>query len=46
MIGFLRTIPIRKGSETLVPFALAAVIAILGALVYLELVTMLLEYAD
>ncbi|WP_339105053.1 hypothetical protein [Haloterrigena salinisoli] len=45
MIGFFRAIPIRKQSETLVPFALAAVIAILGAVVYLELVTALVEYA-
>lgn len=45
MISFLRTIPIQKQSEMLVPFALAAIIAILGAIVYLELVTVLLEYA-
>lgn len=46
MISYLRTTPIRKQSEMLVPFVLAAVIAILGALVYLELVTVLLEYAS
>ena len=45
MIGFVRSIPLRKQGETILPFVLAALIVVLGALVYLELVNVLLEYA-
>lgn len=45
MIGLLRTIRIPEAGQTLVPFTLAIAIAILGALVYLELVSLLIGFA-
>ncbi|WP_162989852.1 hypothetical protein [Natronorubrum halophilum] len=44
MIELLRTIRTPEIGQTLVPFALAVGIAILGALVYLELVALLTGY--
>ena len=45
MMGLLRTIRFQKQPPTLVPFILAIIVAVLGALVYLELVSLLLAYA-
>ncbi|WP_440772007.1 hypothetical protein [Natronorubrum sp. DTA28] len=45
MMGLLRTIQFQKQPPTLVPLTLAVVVAVLGALVYLELVSMLIAYA-
>ncbi|QSX00960.1 hypothetical protein [Haloterrigena alkaliphila] len=44
MIGFLRTMPIRKEGQPFLPFVLALLVVVLGAVLYLELVTALLEY--
>ena len=44
MIGLLRTGPIRKRGLRFVPFVLALLVVVLGAVVYLQLVTALLEY--
>ncbi|WP_201294025.1 hypothetical protein [Natronorubrum halalkaliphilum] len=44
MIGFLRTIRLRERGQPLVPVALAVIVAILGALGYLELVSLLVGY--
>lgn len=45
MIGLIRTRRVQEAGQTLVPFILAVVIAVLGALVYLELVSILIAYA-
>lgn len=37
---------VRDRRYTIVPFALAAIVAVLGALLYLELVAVLLEYVE
>ncbi|ELY46610.1 hypothetical protein [Natronorubrum sulfidifaciens] len=46
MIELLRTRRIEDPKHTLFPFALAIVVAVLGAFVYLELVGLLLEVAS
>ena len=46
MIRLLRTVPLRKQGEMLVPFLLAALVVVIGALVYFELVGVVLEYAN
>ncbi|ELY56667.1 hypothetical protein [Natronolimnohabitans innermongolicus] len=43
MIGLVRTLPFRESGRSLLPVALAAVVAVLGAIFYLELVFLLLE---
>ncbi|WP_187432872.1 hypothetical protein [Natronococcus pandeyae] len=45
MIWVVQPFRFREQRYTIVRFALAAIVAVLGALLYLELVTLLLEYA-
>ncbi|SIS09267.1 hypothetical protein [Natronorubrum thiooxidans] len=45
MIELLRTRRIQEPKHTLLPLALAIIVVVLGAFVYLELVGILLEFA-
>jgi len=45
MTGLRNTIRVQEPRQTLVPVTLAITIAVLGAVLYLELVFTLLEYA-